>query len=91
MSSVKNNDKSLEEIRPLVEQYRENYRKLFGSFPVTSELCQKLEDLKQKKEQEIFHQSFGTLTPKNIADAMSILEGMNTPPIKQKFFQKGKA
>lgn len=85
MSSVKYKDKSLEEVRSLVEKFREEY-------PDIPPLKAKLEELKIQKEQELFKRSFADLNLKNIADALKVLgelQKASEPNKKNKFFAKG--
>lgn len=92
MSSVKYRDRSLEEIRPLIEKYRDRYLELFGHLPDSLSLKAKLEELKHKKEQELFSQCFGDLSIKNVADAVLVLTDQMKaaePPKNKKFFAKG--
>jgi hypothetical protein len=91
MSSVKYKDKGLEEIRSIIERYRDTYVKLFGHLPDALSLKSKLEEFKHQKEQEIFAQCFGDLSVKNVADAVVIVtEQMKaSEPTKKKFFAKG--
>lgn len=87
MSSMNYRDKSLEEIRPAVDQYIDTYRKTFGKEPNLEQLKNKLEALKRKKEEEIFTGIFGTMSPKNVGDCAQIVDEKSK---KKGFFQKNK-
>jgi hypothetical protein len=75
MSSVKYSDKSIEEISALVENYKKNYFKIFDCDPPAEVLLKKIEELKAKKDQALFEQSFDTLTPKNLDHASKLISG----------------
>lgn len=100
MSSGNYGDKSLEEVRLLVEKYCENYRKLFGVEPDLSKLSERIEALKLKKEDEVFARMFGQMTPRNLADCCQVINIERSPkaqvaamtaaiPIKSKNNKKG--
>lgn len=74
MSSRLHQDKSLEEIEPLIEAFILQYRKTFGREPDFKIIASKLEKLRLEKEEEVFQALFGTLTPKNLHDCQKLIE-----------------
>lgn len=55
-------DKSLEEVRPIVEQYVERFKERTGRSPNSSELSRKLIELAEKREEAMFYSTFESLT-----------------------------
>ncbi len=90
MSSQQYRDKSLEEVKAILERYCENYQRLFGVKPDLNELKARLAELKKEKEEEIFHQLFFTLSAKSLADCLMIADEMTTPKPVQHKGNKGK-
>ena len=94
MSSQSYRDKSLEEVRGLVEKYCENYQKIFGVPPDIEKLKQKFNELKLEKEEQIFQQAFFALSAKSLADCIKVADEISKPIKKQEnnFFKghKGK-
>ena len=86
MSSRLHQDKSLEELQPVVEAFIANYRKLFGKSPDRKIVLAKLDQYKTAKEAQLYDELFSQLSPKNISDVQNLVENS----LKQSFFDKSR-
>lgn len=73
VSSIKYQDKSLEELRPLVDKFIDSYKIQFGEEIDREKLANKLELLRKTKEDQLFNSVFQTLTAKNIHDCALLI------------------
>lgn len=88
MSSNIYQDKALEEIRPIVENFVNKYKAEFGANADVMQVIEKLRDLRASKEKKLFESIFSHLTPKNLDDCVKIIEEQYTS-IKSKDYGEG--
>lgn len=77
-------DKSLEELRPILESYIERHKTQLGKELDMDSLKAKLQALAEQKEEALFHHAFEQLTPKNLVMAVNLIEQIKSEKELQK-------
>ena len=92
MSSFLRNEKSLEEIDSIIDNFLANYEKLMGKKLENESLLAKLAELRSTKEKQLFDELFGTLHLKNINQAYEIVSQKEKPKslVKQEIMSQKK-
>lgn len=85
MSSNRNADKSIEEVRVILKSYFDNYHKQFEADADPVALKLKLNELATKKKDELFARTFSDLTPKTLRDMCEVIakENLGFKPIEE--------
>lgn len=76
------NDRSREELKPLVERYLEHFQARTGERPHIPDLIERVKALAHQKEQQAFHSTFGTLTPGDLQTTAKILQDIASEAAK---------
>lgn len=66
-------DKGTEELRAILETYKQNSKAKTGQEPTNAELKKKLQELLDTKKEALFKESFGTMTVKNMQQLIDLL------------------
>mgnify|MGYP007049896979 CR=1 FL=1 len=74
MSSLLHQDKSIEELKPIIENFVSNHEKLFGFKPNTQTVIAKLDGYIKAKEEEMYAGLFSGLSAKNLKDVQFLLK-----------------